>query len=310
MTRAHFALALLIGCTGKPADDTGAAGPADGGDAGPVSPVRVGTWNIDWLSPRTGDPDDASPRSAVDHQMIRSLVVDHDFGLLALQEIEGEAALDNLRFDDSWAYVVGTTGWSQNLAILYRQDRFTVDDVREIHLRGTDFPNKDPLVATVTHADGLAFTLVVVHHVPFADAENAAARLNQAEQLQHWLTETLPAERPAQLSENVLVMGDFNDDFDPLNADYPSLAALEDPPAWRFATRQTRDASNIGYGSLIDHIVLSEALTPQWTEQAAAEGCHVLMHDELEPWADYEGYGNRPNLSSHRPVWIELDGAR
>lgn len=311
MPRVLPALALLVACTGKPADDTGPTGDTGGGAVEPAAPFRAVTWNIDWLSPRTEDPADERPRNAIDHQMIRSLIDDNDFSLLGLQEIEGDEALENLRLDDSWDWEMGTSGWSQNLAILYKSDLFTVSDVREIRLRGTDWPNKDPLVATVTHRDGLAFTMVVVHHVPFLDNESAAERMNQAEQLKIWLSETLPADQPAQLSENVLLLGDFNDEFGGLNPDFDSLAAIEEAPAWRFATRQTDDTSNIGFDSLIDHIVLSEGLVPQWTEQAAADGCHVFLHDETDPWADYDGgYGNRPNLSTHRPVWIELDGAR
>ena len=309
--RAHLLLAALLGgCTApkdapEPGGDTGAGEPVD------RDPFNIATFNIDWLSPRVADPDDWAPRNTIDHQLLHSLIEDHALDLVALQEIEGQAALDVLRFEDPWASVVGDSGWSQNLAILYRSDVFTVDDVREVQLPGTDWPDRYPLVATVRHASGLTFTLVVVHHAAYADAPSAAYRQNQARELRGWLDTGLPEQVPTQLAQSVVVMGDFNDDFEPLNPDYPSLDLIEAGGAWRFATRQAEAASSIGYGSLIDHIVLSADMVGRWPEQAAARSARVIQHDTLEPWASYSGgYGNDQNLSSHRPVWITLDAAR
>lgn len=309
--RAHLLIAaLLLGCTdpkdsGEPTGDTARGGTIES------DPFRVATFNIDWLSPRIADPDDWRPRNTIDHQLLHSLIEDNALDLIALQEIEGQAALDVLRFEAPWASVVGDSGWSQNLAVLYRSDLFTVDDVREIRLPGTDWPDRFPLVATVRHVSGLTFTLVVVHHAAYADAESAAYRYNQAGQLREWLDEGLPEQVAPQLAQSVVVLGDFNDDFTPLNRDYPSLDLLETGEVWRFTTRQADGPSSIGFGSLIDHILLSADMVQRWPESAAASGAHVIEHDVLEPWSNYAGgYRNDQNLSSHRPVWITLDAAR
>lgn len=301
--------ALLVGCT-DPKDPADAAGDDTGGPVVETDPFRLATFNIDWLSPRVADPDDWRPRNSIDHQLLNSLILEHELDIVALQEIEGQAALDALRFGDPWASVVGTEGWSQNLAILYRSDLFTVEDVREIRLPGTDWPDRFPLVATVRHVDGMTFTLVVVHNNAYADDVDAAYRYNQTARLREYLDVGLPEEVAPQLAQSVVVAGDFNDDFDPLNADYPSLELMEEGELWRFATRQADAATTIGYESTIDHIVLSADMVKRWTERDAAGGCHVILHDELEPWSNYSGgYGNDQNISSHRPVWITLDAA-
>ena len=304
-----LALALvLLGACSAPTDDS--ASPADSGGPvpGEVVPFRVATFNIGWLSPRISDSSDVKPRNEKDHEMIRTLITEHDLSLIALQEIEGQAALDVLGFDGDWSYVVGTTGWSQNPALLYRSDRLTVSDVRELHLPGTEGTSKDPLVATVKHSSGVTFLAVVIHLKPYEDPESAAYRYSQVEELTAWLTDELPQLYPPQLAENVLIMGDFNDTFEGINPDWQALSVLEDTPGWRFATRQADGTSNIYYDALIDHIVLSDALAERWTEADSATGCHVIYHDQLAPWSSYTGgYGGKQNISDHRPVSITLN---
>ena len=301
--------ALLGGCT-APKDSGDTAADSGAAPAAQMDPFRLATFNIDWLSPRIADPDDRRPRNNIDHQLLHSLIEEHQLDIVALQEIEGQGALDVLRFGDPWDSVVGEQGWSQNLAVLYRSDRFTLEDVREVQLPGTEWPDRFPLVATVRHLDGLTFTLVVVHHNAYAGAADSAYRYNQAKRLREYLDQDLPDEVAPQLARSVVVAGDFNDDFTPLNSAYPSLETLETGDKWRFATRQAEAPTNIGYDSTIDHIVLSADMVPRWTERDAAKGCHVIQHDTLEPWSDYGGgYGNDQNISSHRPVWIALDAA-
>lgn len=301
--------AFLLACTAT--EDPAATGRDPLDTAPPAQDLfRIATFNIDWLSPRTADSGDRRPRNSTDHQLLRSLIEQHSLDLIALQEIEGQAALDVLRFGAPWESVVGQSGWSQNLALLYRSDLFSIENVREVQLPGADWPDRFPLVATVRHVDGLTFTVVVVHHTAQASDAEAAYRYRQATGLREWLDVELPEQVPVQLAQSVVMLGDFNDDFEPINPDYPSLEPLETGDTWRFATRQAEAPSTIRYGSVIDHIVLSADMVRRWPEQAAANACHVILHDALEPWSNYTGgYGNDQNLSSHRPVWIALDAA-
>jgi endonuclease/exonuclease/phosphatase family metal-dependent hydrolase len=269
--------------------------------------LQVATFNSSWLWAAYGEG--YTPRNTVDYAMIARLFQGFDLDLVGLQEVDGEGALALLELPEPWAWAVGETGWSQNPAILWRADRLRVENVREVHLEGNEWPTKDPLVADVQSLDGsLAFTFVVVHHAAYSDNESAAQRYAQAVALHAWLVDELATEQDhAPFSDHVLVGGDFNDAFTPLNSAWPSLEVFEDDPGFAFATRDAEDYSQISYRSLIDHLVLSEALWSAYRDMGQPGACQVVAHDLLSPWSDYDGgYGGRQNISDHRPVWIYL----
>ncbi len=269
--------------------------------------VQVGTFNIDWLWDHYEG--EFTPRNATDYAMVARLITDHDLDLVGLQEINGPGALDLLELPGEYEYVVGQSGWSQNPAILYRSDRLEVLRSREVFLEGTDWPSKDLLVAEVTSLDGqLAFTFVVVHLTPFADEDNAAYRDNQVRQLYAFVTEELPATVQPPFGDHVVVAGDFNDTFEGIHPWYDTLQVFEDDADFVFATEDTKDYTEISYRSKIDHVLLSANLVPHYLNAGADGACHVIAHDEISPYSDYEGgYDGRQNISSHRPAWIFMD---
>jgi endonuclease/exonuclease/phosphatase family metal-dependent hydrolase len=302
---------LLCGCGLLPQArtvprDTGTAWDVPAGYQDPAW-LQVATFNTSWLW--AAYDEGYTPRNAVDYAMIARLFTGFDLDLVGLEEVDGEGAMALLGLPDPWAWAVGETGWSQNPAILWRADRLRVENVREVHLDVNDWPAKDPLVADVESLDGeLAFTFVVVHQAAYADNESAAQRYAQAEALHAWLVEDLARDTDrAPFDDHVLVVGDFNDAFTPLNGAWPSLAVFEDDPGFTFATRDAEDYSQIGYRSLIDHLVLSEALWPAYRDGGQPGACQVISHDLISPWSDYQGgFGGRQNISDHRPVWIYL----
>ena len=265
--------------------------------------VQVGTFNIAWLWNHYGG--EYYPRNEVDFAMIASLVEGHDLDLVALQEIDGEGALDLLGLPDRYEYVVGPTGWSQNPAILWRSDILEVTDVRQVHLPSNDFPSKDLLVAEVSALDGdLAFTFVVIHFTPFDSTDNAEHRFAQATETLDWLHDELGD--GAGIDRPVVLAGDFNDTFEAIHPAWPSIVVLESDPDLVFATRDAEDYTELSFRSTIDHVALSTTLLDRWPG-----GCDVIAHDRLSPWGDYEGgMGGEQNISNHRPVWVylEVDG--
>ena len=304
-------LFALVGCGTIP---RAVSYPQDTGEAWEIpqpytdpGALQVATFNADWLwsSYEAG----YYPRNAVDYAMVARLFTDFDLEVVALQEVNGTAAMTLLELPGGWEWALGESGWSQNLGILWRSDRVRVDNVREVALEINEWPSKDPLAADVTALDGsLAFTMVVVHHKPFSGNEDAALRYAQAEQLHAWITGELALEaHRAPFHDHVLVVGDFNDDFVPLNSGYPSLAVFEDDPWFTFVTRDTDQSSQLSYDSLIDHLVLSEPMVAAYAERGQPDGCKVIAHDDISPWSDYDGgFSGRQNISDHRPVWAFL----
>jgi len=53
--------------------------------------------------------------------------------------------------------------------------------------------------------------------------------------------------------------------------------------------------------------VVSEPLIEAWQLLNNDEGTAVIAHDEIEPLSGYSGgFGGRPNISDHRPIWAFL----
>ncbi|MCB9528047.1 MAG: endonuclease/exonuclease/phosphatase family protein [Myxococcales bacterium] len=313
--------ALLITSTGcAPADDPAllpdaaapdaalidaaivdAAPPDAAPDAAPPPlPLAVGTFNIDWLADTYES--EYTPRLAADYAMIAALIEETGVDVFGLQEIEGRGALELLGLPDDYAWAVGRSGWSQNPAILYRPDRVTLTDVREVHLPGTDFPSKDPLAARVTSLDGaLAFTLVVVHMNPFPSTDDTTYRAHQITELHRWLTDGLDTAPPP--APPVVVLGDFNDTHEGIHRTLDTLTPLEGDPRFVFVEDDCPGGTEIHYESRIDHLIVDAALTDRLAEPA----CVLDRFDDRSPYADYpDGWRGRSNISSHRPLWMSL----
>ncbi|MCA9539901.1 MAG: endonuclease/exonuclease/phosphatase family protein [Myxococcales bacterium] len=263
--------------------------------------LQIGTFNIDWLGARFES--EFTPRNAVDYAMIARLLVEWDIDVLALQEIEGAAALDLLGLPRHWRAVVGRSGWSQNPAILYRSDRVTLGEPREIHLPDTTASSKDPLVVEVTPLEGgPMFTLVVVHLHPYGDAESTAYRAAQVAHLHQWLDDGLPGAPPPRWP--VVLAGDFNDSIEGIRRGQTALGPLIDDPRLTFIEDECPDPTELHFNSRIDHVIASAELAPVLRPPPGEPACTVIHFDETSPYADYPGgYRDRQTISTHRPVF-------
>lgn len=299
MRRALIAALLLTGCRLAPGPDDGpnpAPEPVD-----PLDPdyVQVGSFNIDWL---TADlPGEFTPRTEADLERIGALLVAMDIDVLTLQEIDGAEALEALGLPEVWAWELGSTGWSQNVAFLYRTDRVLVENVREVRLPTNSFPSKDPLIADVTVDGSLEFTFVGLHLNPYAELSEARYRARQVEDVASWLDGELD-EGPAR---PVVVAGDLNDTRSGINVDVDALQPLEDRLA--FATVDTETPTNIPFASQIDHVALAEPLEALRHGAGTEQGVTVVLHDRMDGWSDYAGgWDGEANVSTHRPIYVDL----
>lgn len=276
--------------------------PAIAPDRADPAYVQVGGFNIDWLADEYRS--EYTPRLARDYEMIARLIVETDVEVFGLQEIEGDGALELLGLPGRYRWHVGESGWSQNPAILWRPDRVSVDDIREIRLPGTDFPSKDPLVGRVSSLAGdLAFTLVVVHFHPFPNTEDSTYRANQIAGLHTWITAGLP-DQPAP-EPPVVIVGDFNDSHDGLHREIHGLLPFEDDPGFVFVEDDCPGSSQTRYDSRIDHLVIGAELLPRLRSDGPA--CVVDAFDDRDPYRSYGGgYRGISNISSHRPMWLYL----
>jgi len=270
--------------------------------------LQVGTYNAEWLSNAYGpnDPSGYVPRNQVDYEQIASLLTSIDVDILAMEELYGSGALHLLNLPRVWEFEVGTTGGSrQRLGLLYRSDKVSVHDVREVHL-DANISNgyKDPLVAEVRSLEGgWEITAIVVHMKAFSDAESVDRRAMQIEDLNEWLlTATDPGGDP--VIHQAVIIGDLNDTVEGIGYK-PTLKPLLDNPDLFFVSEQCSGGTVIGWESRIDHVVFSTRLAPR--HRTDDGGCHITRHDDLSPWNDYAGgYNNTQNISDHRPIWTYL----
>ncbi len=300
---------LLVACA-RPAADTG-GGTAGGTDPqvepADRQPLRVATFNAHWLWSAYGGGEE--PRNAVDYAMVGDLVEDFGLELLGLQEVDGAAALALLDLELDYAWATGSSGYNQNVGLLWRDDLVSVTNVREVQLPSFRDGDKKPLVADVVSRIGdLAFTAVVVHHRPYEDADSAARRARQTQELHTWVAESLQLTTGGPFVDHVVLLGDFNDTFDGINRDVPSLGPFVDDPTYVFATAYSPNYTHIGFESQIDHIVLNTGIEARWDGRRTAEGVHVIPHEQTAPWSNYAGgfADPWPTISDHRPVWVGL----
>lgn len=271
--------------------------------------LQVATFNIEWLSDQLDEG--FEPRNDVDYRMVGRLLVAHDFELVALQEIDGDTAMQRLELPDSYAWHIGESGWGQHVAIVYKRDVVELGDVREISLPSTTWGGKDPLAARVRWTEGdLSFTFIGLHLKASDDIDSATTRAGQIADLYDHIHTELLADRSTH-GPHVVIAGDFNETFTGINSQVDALAPFQEDPRWTFTTTDTLEYTHIGTRSKIDHIVLSDTLVDRYADAGTVDACKVVEHDHLRPWSDYDGgHGDDQNISDHRPVWIYLDQAQ
>lgn len=289
-------------------EDTGeGSGGSDTGDpdAGIVPPetIRLGTFNIWWLD------DDYAERNEVDYAVIAELIEELDADVLALQEIDGEGAMELLGhhgLDTRYRWEVANEGWSVRTVLLYDSDVVELSDERE--LVPTDDAFRSVMMGRA-RVRGTDFELVVgsVHLASNYDPSNAHLRQLEAQGLHDYILRDIEDEY-GEAGRYFSFAGDYNDTFEAIDDEYPSLEPLLEDPELVFATQNTEDFTLIGWESKIDHILLSDDLAGLWTgREDPVEGCQVFAHELHEYYGAYEGgFRGQQNISDHRPVYIDI----
>ena len=195
---------------------------------------RIGTWNLEYLRDGSwrGFPESTHggpsypPRSDSDYQLIADVITTQlDVKILVLNEINGHAGgqsdeLDRLvgHLGDSWEYVLGQSGGSQRVAILFDEDfvqRGACDEfeIAELEVEGKDVFARNPLACrfTLLDAAGTAQNDLLVVGLHLASGQYLTDNHNQAmgilrERLHTALLDnTFPSDE-----RDILIGGDLN----------------------------------------------------------------------------------------------------
>ncbi|MDX1995613.1 MAG: endonuclease/exonuclease/phosphatase family protein [bacterium] len=214
------------------------------------APLRIVTWNIENFN-MSDVRDDVQLKTLV--EVIAAL----DADILALQEIGNldamETLLDAVEDATGRFYVYAFSEYSnreQRVGFVWDDDVVALqgeaEEFRDLALSGGG-------LRPGFHADfvfnGYDFTLFVVHLKALRDEGSTRVREAQAMLMAQWLEE-----RPASADEDVIFLGDFNDDFDS-----ESLAPFASEVDFVTDELPRTAASYIGgeFRSLIDHIAVT-----------------------------------------------------
>jgi endonuclease/exonuclease/phosphatase family metal-dependent hydrolase len=294
--------------TGDPTSDPLAWCPAKGSQAPhPSGRLRLATWNLENLHAQDGQStytgsDPSVKRTATDDDRIRCYVRLFDPDILAVQEVDGEAALS--RVVDTKVYNVyvddrpkGSLNGQQNTGFAVKRGLTVVrqPDFQALDIRG-DGSLRYGTRIDLTH-NGQTIQLMSVHLKSgrFENASTSSAcetLLAQVPVLEGWIDAA--AESPTPL----IVLGDFNrrfnqpgdqvwteiDDGEPANADLTALT--QDMPV------SCRDNT---FTEFIDHIVVDRRVVP-WVDRTSFRQITYRQADKAV-W---------DQLSDHCPVVVEL----
>ena len=283
-------------------------GPKTDGGTPTVLPVKVGNWNIEWFGDTTpgNGPDDEALQLA----NVTAVLADAGPDVMAVAEIVGvdqfnalKAGLpgyDGLLSNDSTrvggaTYSYGTV--DQKLGLLFKTNAVQVLAANVVLSScNYDFAGRPPLRVDlrVTRGTGsVDLTVMVLHMKAFADADAYSRRQGASTCLKEYLDTELP-------TQNVLVMGDWNDDVD--TSIYASQVSpfqnlVSDPSRYKFLTQPLSEAgksSTTSNSQFIDHQLMTNELVPY----------HVAASTEaLKPLITNYKY----TTSDHYPIFSRFD---
>jgi endonuclease/exonuclease/phosphatase family metal-dependent hydrolase len=208
--------------------------------------------------------------------------------LWGFSEVAGEEGADYLvaaaadpGTDQSFRYVLGTTGWEDRLVLAWDDTRFELLSSEELHEMNVGGNVRAPLVGRMRERQSDARFTLVVNHLYRSDA---AARLEQAELLNAW---------GAGEEGPILMVGDYNFDWDVQTGEpndaYDALVA-DDVFVWVRPDPLLRTQCSDLYNSVLDFVFVGGSAR-DWEASST-----ILMPEEAYCAA------NELTHSDHRPV--------
>lgn len=204
-------LVLLGGCPapspGVPTDDPVPTDPTPTGEPQPTDPTPVPTVPLRVVGYNV---ESGGAEAATVAANIRTIQGESIWGFSECANGSWLDAFVTAAADDAsqtFDSVLGTTGYSDRLALAWDTSVVTYESHQELHAINIDGNGRAPLVATFTHQEtGIRFKVMVNH----LWRTNDAARHQQAELLNDWVRgEPLP----------VIALGDYNFDWHVTNGD-------------------------------------------------------------------------------------------
>jgi endonuclease/exonuclease/phosphatase family metal-dependent hydrolase len=297
-------LAAGVSCTGADGDgdadgDADADGDGDGdadgdGDSDPGGPLRVVTWNLETF-----------PLASSTIETVARLVVDMEADVVAVQELDQLPAFDELvaALPPSWdgVYADDDPEAFLRVGLLWNADRVELVGNRTLFRSDWYAFPRPPLMALLRvpgpgGEPAFDFTIVVVHQKARMDEESEERRVAGCERLEEWMAEQVATGG----DEDIVVLGDWNDDVADRPSDNVFGAFLDRPESYTFLTLDLARAGEhtyLPFESFIDHVLVTASALDEY-----GAGGRTEVLDLTRTVSRYESL-----VSDHLPVMVTFD---
>jgi endonuclease/exonuclease/phosphatase family metal-dependent hydrolase len=265
-------------------------------EIGSEQSLDIITWNIEHF-----------PKNNQTVSYVTEIINDINVDIIALQEIENQSAFDELidNLSGSWyGYRADDSNWGElsylintnNLEITHFP--YTILDEYEHY-----FAYRTPYVMKCTFS-GEEFVLINVHfkccgdeilEEDYWDEEYRRLRANQY--LKDYIDTYFS-------NQNVIVLGDFNDNIAESNINNIFLDFINDYQNYYFSDMHIAEGPSSNWSfpnwpSHLDHILITNELFDNYHDSSAFT---FKIDNYMNGWSEYDNY-----ISDHRPVGINFN---
>ncbi|QAT88435.1 putative lipoprotein [Corallococcus coralloides] len=251
---------------GGPVTDGGTKpdGGTDGGTQPAAVPLKVGNWNIEWFGSTAEGPTDEAMQLA----NATAVIADAGPDVLGVAEIVGTDAFNSLTANlNGYSGLLAGDGWygptAQKVGLLYKTSAVELVSSNVVLTDcAMDFAYRPPLrvdLKVLRGSSPVDLTVMVLHMKAYADSDSYLRRQGAAACLKDYLDTNLP-------TQNVMVLGDWNDDVDAsIYTPYesPFLNLVNDAVRYKFLTQPLSESgasSTTSNSQFIDHQLVTNEL--------------------------------------------------
>jgi endonuclease/exonuclease/phosphatase family metal-dependent hydrolase len=258
---------------------------------GSANTLEIATWNLEHF-PINGN---------TTIEKLATIIDQLDIDIYAVQEIEDTSSFDNLIDNlDGYTGIYSDHNYGdgsyQKTGIIYKQDMITLLSSQLLFIAdGYAFPRPPLMLYLQTEKEGKIFDfyLIVIHLKAFSEPENVERRRAASLALKTYIDNKIAD--PNETEKDYIIAGDWNDEItDPVDENAFQIF-IDAPNAYRFLTDVLADdpvnASFPSWGSLIDHILISEDCFNEYNGGTIKT---IRLDDQYSEYSVY--------ISDHRPV--------
>jgi len=264
-------------------------------------PLRIGTWNLEFLGADPKYRRDTPPRTDDDYRRLGNFIRMLEVSVLGVQEICGQEALDKVAkaVGPTWRGVLGTTGqWSdgktqQGVGFLYNSTQLQLVHCEEL----LDFPSerdgvnvfhRKPVTACLRHfGSGADFRIVVVHLKAGRKDRDKQKRRAEAKTLREWVGRL---QQDPNEDQDIVILGDFNCTY----GDEPERI-LEEGGAMQYLEQQKPSPTIMWFDEPIDQFAVARGFAEVQRDSLIA----LTVDEPKRP-------GFRKSFSDHFPCMATL----